>query len=76
LTRPPDAGPAGRDAAIFILVVLAFVTLSGALLRLFRVPLPVQQIAIAAALAWPARGLHVKVDPELKRSLKGREPRE
>jgi len=53
------------DVAIFILVVLAFVTLSGALVRLVRVPLPVLQIAIGAALAWPARGLHVEIDPEL-----------
>ncbi|MBN9550614.1 MAG: cation:proton antiporter, partial [Alphaproteobacteria bacterium] len=48
------------DVAVFILVVLALVTLSGALVRLARVPLPV-----AAALAWPARGLHVEIDPEL-----------
>ncbi|TIV76368.1 MAG: Na+/H+ antiporter, partial [Mesorhizobium sp.] len=27
--------------------------------------LPVLQIAIGAALAWPARGLHVEIDPEL-----------
>lgn len=53
------------DVAVFILVVLAFVTLSGALVRLVRVPLPVLQIAIGAALAWPARGLHVEIDPEL-----------
>ncbi|MEI9427266.1 Na+/H+ antiporter [Mesorhizobium sp. Cs1299R1N3] len=53
------------DVAIFILVVLVFVALSGALVRLVRVPLPVLQIAIGAALAWPARGLHVEIDPEL-----------
>jgi CPA1 family monovalent cation:H+ antiporter len=53
------------DVAVFILVVLAFVTVSGALVRLVRVPLPVLQIAIGAALAWPARGLHVEIDPEL-----------
>ncbi|RWF38709.1 MAG: Na+/H+ antiporter, partial [Mesorhizobium sp.] len=51
--------------AVFILVVLVFVALSGALVRLVRVPLPVLQIAIGAALAWPARGLHVEIDPEL-----------
>ncbi|MFK0688764.1 Na+/H+ antiporter [Mesorhizobium sp. IMUNJ 23033] len=51
--------------AIFILVVLAFVALSGALVRLVRVPLPMLQIAIGAALAWPASGLHVEIDPEL-----------
>ncbi|TGV50587.1 Na+/H+ antiporter, partial [Mesorhizobium sp. M2D.F.Ca.ET.160.01.1.1] len=53
------------DVAVFILVVLAFVALSGALVRLVRVPLPVLQIAIGAALAWPASGLHVEIDPEL-----------
>ncbi|RUW09683.1 Na+/H+ antiporter [Mesorhizobium sp. M1A.F.Ca.IN.022.05.2.1] len=53
------------DVAVFILVVLAFVALSGALVRLVRVPLPVLQIAIGAALAWPAKGLHVEIDPEL-----------
>ncbi|CAN7535555.1 Na+/H+ antiporter [Mesorhizobium amorphae] len=51
--------------AVFILVVLGFVAISGALVRLVRVPLPVLQIAIGAALAWPARGLHVEIDPEL-----------
>ncbi|MEI9410830.1 Na+/H+ antiporter [Mesorhizobium salmacidum] len=53
------------DVAIFILVVLVSVALSGALVRLVRVPLPVLQIAIGAALAWPAGGLHVEIDPEL-----------
>ncbi|TPK18145.1 Na+/H+ antiporter [Mesorhizobium sp. B2-5-7] len=53
------------DVAIFILVVLVFVALSGALVRLVRVPLPVLQIAIGAALAWPAKRLHVEIDPEL-----------
>ncbi|MDX8481023.1 Na+/H+ antiporter [Mesorhizobium sp. VK24D] len=53
------------EVAVFILVVLAFVALSGALVRLVRVPLPVLQIAIGAVLAWPARGLHVGIDPEL-----------
>ncbi|MER8729025.1 Na+/H+ antiporter [Mesorhizobium sp. M1227] len=51
--------------AIFILVVLIFVAVSGALVRLVRVPLPVLQIAIGAALAWPVRGMHVEIDPEL-----------
>ncbi|TIW62195.1 MAG: Na+/H+ antiporter [Mesorhizobium sp.] len=54
------------EVAVFILVVLVFVALSGALVRLVRVvPLPVLQIAIGAALAWPARGLHAEIDPEL-----------
>lgn len=53
------------EVAVFILVVLVFVAVSGALVRLVRVPLPVLQIAIGAALAWPMRGLHVEIDPEL-----------
>ncbi|GLS40609.1 Na+/H+ antiporter [Mesorhizobium tianshanense] len=53
------------QVAIFILIVLVFVAVSGALVRLVRVPLPVLQIAIGAALAWPVRGIHVEIDPEL-----------
>ncbi|WP_404927084.1 Na+/H+ antiporter [Mesorhizobium sp. ORM16] len=53
------------QVAVFVLVVLVLVALSGALVRLVRVPLPVLQIAMGAALAWPARGLHVEIDPEL-----------
>jgi Na+/H+ antiporter len=53
------------QVAVFILVVLVFVAVSGALVRLVRLPLPVLQIAIGAALAWPVRGIHVEIDPEL-----------
>ncbi|RWO66418.1 MAG: Na+/H+ antiporter [Mesorhizobium sp.] len=53
------------EVAVFILVVLVFVALSGALVRLVRVPLPVLQIAIGAALGWPVRGIHVEINPEL-----------
>ncbi|RUW61653.1 Na+/H+ antiporter [Mesorhizobium sp. M7A.F.Ca.US.008.03.1.1] len=53
------------EVAVFILVVLVFVALSGALVRMVRVPLPVLQIAIGAALAWPVRGIHVEINPEL-----------
>ncbi|TIL24653.1 MAG: Na+/H+ antiporter [Mesorhizobium sp.] len=53
------------QVAIFVLVVLGFVAVSGALVRLVRVPLPVLQIAIGAALAWPVRGVHIEIDPEL-----------
>ncbi|UVC13809.1 Na+/H+ antiporter [Mesorhizobium onobrychidis] len=53
------------QVAIFILIVLVFVAVSGALVRLVRVPLPVLQIAIGAVLAWPMRGIHVEIDPEL-----------
>ncbi|RVB76655.1 MULTISPECIES: Na+/H+ antiporter [unclassified Mesorhizobium] len=53
------------QVAIFILVVLGFVAVSGALVRLVQVPLPVLQIAMGAALAWPVRGVHIEIDPEL-----------
>lgn len=53
------------QVAVFILTVLLFVAFSGALVRLVRVPLPVLQIAIGAALAWPVKGIHVEIDPEL-----------
>jgi CPA1 family monovalent cation:H+ antiporter len=46
------------DVAVFILAVLVFVAVSGALVRLVRVPLPVLQIAIGAALAWPVREIN------------------
>ena len=51
--------------AFFILIVLVVVAISGALARLARLPLPVLQIAVGAALAWPVRGIHVEIDPEL-----------
>ena len=53
------------QAAIFVLAVLVFVAVSGALVRLVRVPLPILQIAMGAALAWPVRGIHIEIDPEL-----------
>jgi Na+/H+ antiporter len=62
---PQNIRDRAMHVAVFILVVLVFVAVSGALVRLVRVPLPVLQIAIGAALAWPARGLHVEIDPEL-----------
>lgn len=52
-------GNAPMQIAILILVVLVFVAVSGPLVRLVRVPLPVLQIPIGAVLAWPVRGIHV-----------------
>lgn len=52
------------NAAILILVVLLLVTLSGTLARLLHIPLPIVQIALGLALAWPADGPHVAIDPE------------
>jgi len=51
--------------AIFVLILLAAVIASGALLKFARVPLPVLQIAIGAALAWPVGGVHIEIEPEL-----------
>lgn len=51
--------------AIFILVLLLVVALSGVAVRLVRVPLPLIQIALGVALAWPVGGIHIRVDPDL-----------
>ncbi|MER8441109.1 hypothetical protein NKH36_23885 [Mesorhizobium sp. M1312] len=60
------------QVAIFILVVLVFVAVSGALVRLVRVPLPVLQIAIGAALAWRMRGIHVETTPSFSAGVSAR----
>ncbi|WP_315919731.1 Na+/H+ antiporter [Mesorhizobium sp. SP-1A] len=51
--------------AVLIFVLLILVVISGAASRLVRVPLPVLQIALGAALAWPVGGIHIAVEPEL-----------
>lgn len=51
--------------AFFVLIVLVVVAISGALARLARLPLPVLQIAMGAALAWPVSGIHVEIESEL-----------
>lgn len=53
------------NVAIAVLVLLFFVTLSGALASFVKVPLPILQIAIGLVLAWPSGGLHLAIDPEL-----------
>lgn len=50
-----------------ILILILAVSISGVVTKVlpFRIPLPIVQIAIGAALAWPQFGLHVTFDPEL-----------
>jgi Na+/H+ antiporter len=50
----------------FILILVMAVVASQPLTRLFRiVPLPLVQIALGAALAWPTRSFHPSIEPEL-----------
>ena len=51
--------------ATFILIVLLLIAISGIVIRFLPVPLPLIQIALGVALAWPAAGLHVKLEPEI-----------
>lgn len=52
---------------IFVLILILAVIASQPLARVLKiVPLPVLQIAIGAALAWPVTGgVHVEIEPEL-----------
>lgn len=52
---------------ITTLILLLTVAVSGVLIGLlpFRLPRPLVQIALGAALAVPSSGLHVRLDPEL-----------
>lgn len=49
------------------LILLLVVALSGVVLRLLplKLPLPLVQIALGAVLAWPALGMQVRFDPDL-----------
>ncbi|CAM5763137.1 Na+/H+ antiporter [Labrys miyagiensis] len=53
------------DVALAILLLLFILTLCGALASFVKVPLPILQIGIGLALAWPVDGLHLTIDPEL-----------
>lgn len=53
------------EIATFILIALLLVAASGILARFVPVPLPIIQIALGVALAWPAAGLHVHLEPEI-----------
>ncbi|RMX04074.1 Na+/H+ antiporter [Corticibacter populi] len=49
-----------------VLLVLMFGAVSGLVSRyVTAIPLPLLQIALGAALAWPQTGLHIGFDPEL-----------
>lgn len=50
----------------FILILVIAVVASQPLTRLLRIiPLPIVQIALGAALAWPTAGFHPHIEPEL-----------
>jgi CPA1 family monovalent cation:H+ antiporter len=53
------------EIATFILVVLLLVAVSGVVARFLPVPLPIVQIALGVVLAWPAKGLHIRLDPAI-----------
>ena len=49
-----------------VLLVLLLGALTGIIARYIRaIPLPLIQIALGAAIAWPQGGLHIAFDPEL-----------
>lgn len=48
------------------LILLFVVALTGVLVSFVRLlPVPLVQIAVGAALAWPGAGLHIDLDPEI-----------
>jgi CPA1 family monovalent cation:H+ antiporter len=53
------------EIATFILIVLLLVAASGILVRFVPAPLPIIQIALGVALAWPTDGFHVRLEPEI-----------
>ncbi|MBU6492014.1 Na+/H+ antiporter [Pandoraea sp.] len=53
------------DAVLTSLILLVAVGLTGVLVSFVRVPVPLVQIAVGAALAWPGWGLHVSLDPAI-----------
>lgn len=58
---------ADMESIFTVLILLVAVGLSGLSVRgiPFKLPLPLIQIAIGAALAWPGFGLHVTFEPDL-----------
>lgn len=53
------------EVATLILVVLLLLAVSGILARFVPIPLPIIQIALGVGLAWPAAGLHARLEPEI-----------
>src|SRR3546814_6168241 len=52
-------------AAILVLALLLCVAVSAVLGRVARLPLPLTQIALGAAISVPSFGLHVDLEPKL-----------
>src|SRR3546814_7411072 len=53
------------SAAILVLALLLCVAVSAVLVRVARLPLPLTQIALGAAISVPSFGLHVDLEPKL-----------
>lgn len=53
------------SAAILVLALLLCVAVSAVLVRAARLPLPLTQIALGAAISVPSFGLHVDLEPKL-----------
>lgn len=53
------------DATILVLTLLLCVAASAIVLRVSRLPLPLTQIALGAAVTIPSFGLHVELEPHL-----------
>ncbi|MGH8446019.1 MAG: Na+/H+ antiporter, partial [Solimonas sp.] len=53
------------NAAILVLALLLCVAVSAVLVRVTRLPLPLTQIALGAAISVPDFGLHVDLEPHL-----------
>ncbi|NKF22135.1 Na+/H+ antiporter [Solimonas marina] len=53
------------NITILVLALLLCVAMSAVLVRVARLPLPLTQIALGAAISLPSFGLHVDLEPEL-----------
>jgi Na+/H+ antiporter len=53
------------NAAILVLTLLLCVAISAVVVRVLRLPLPLTQIALGAAVSMPSYGLHVDLEPHL-----------
>jgi CPA1 family monovalent cation:H+ antiporter len=53
------------SATILVLALLLCVAVSAVLVRVARLPLPLTQIALGAAISVPSFGLHVELEPDL-----------
>lgn len=62
--RVPSFCPS-MSAAILVLALLLCVAVSAVLVRVARLPLPLTQVALGAAISVPSFGLHVDLEPKL-----------